>query len=222
MFSASASSCTNGRTGTHPFAADTIFSTTARIVGHVPRPMDAIDARIPVHAARVVERCLQKAPEHRFTNAGEIAAELDRDDPLVAPVTRAARWWRIHQVASVVLYATACVFSWQFNDWEGVEVTRAAFFMLGVLATAGGVMRGHLLFTERTRGTLVHKEQRRTRRPLMMLDLVFGAVFFLDALQLESMRVLPAVVAMALALAIALSTVLIEPATTSAAFDSAS
>jgi len=83
-------------------------------------------------------------------------------------------------------------------------------------------MRGHLLFTERTRGTLVHKEQRRTRRPLMMLDLVFGAVFFLDALQLESMRVLPAVVAMALALAIALSTVLIEPATTSAAFDSAS
>ena len=117
------------------------------------------------------------------------------------------------------MYAIACVLSFLFNDWEGLERTRAAFFVLGLLATAGGVMRGHLLFTERTRGAGVHVEQRRTRRPLMGLDLAFGAVFFLDALQLEPTRVIAAVVAMALALAIAMSAVLIEPATTSAAFE---
>jgi len=205
-------------TGTHPFAGETVLATTARIASHTPPSLDVIDPGIPATVARAVERCLSKSPADRFANASELAAALERAHA-PAPVTRAARWWRVHQGASVALYAAASVFGFVFNDWEGLETTRAAFFVLGVLATAGSVMRGHLLFTERTHGARVLVEQRRTRRPLMALDVVLGATLFLDALGLESMRVIPAVVAMGLALAIAMSAILIEPVTTSAAFD---
>jgi len=207
-------------TGTHPFAAGTVLATTARIAGHTPPALDVINPRIPAPVARAVEKCLNKAPADRFASAGELAAALERTHA-PAPATRVARWWRVHQAISIALYAAASVFGFVFNDWEGLETTRAAFFVLGVLATAGSVMRGHLLFTDRTHGSRVLVEQQRTRRPLMALDVVLGATLFLDALGLESMRVIPAVVAMGLALAIAMSAILIEPVTTSAAFDSA-
>jgi hypothetical protein len=82
------------------------------------------------------------------------------------------------------------------------------------------VVRGHLLFTERTRPFGVREEQLRVRRTLMVVDLTFGAILFLDALQLGASRLLAAVLVIALALAIALSAVLIEPATAAGAFDS--
>ncbi len=203
----------------HPFAGETVLATTARIAGYTPPPLDVIDPRIPATVARAVEKCLSKSPADRFANAGELGVALERTHA-PAPAARVARWWRVHQAASIGLYAAASVFGFVFNDWQGLETTRAAFFVLGVLATAGSVMRGHLLFTDRTHGSRVLVEQRRTRRPLMVLDIALGATLFLDALGLESTRVIAAVTAMGLALAIAMAAILIEPVTTAAAFDS--
>jgi hypothetical protein len=52
----------------------------------------------------------------------------------------------------------------------------------------------------------------------MLLDLIVGGLLFADGVILAGTRALPAVLTIGLALGIALASVVLEPATTSAAF----
>ena len=60
---------------------------------------------------------------------------------------------------------------------------------------------------------LMYDELRR-----LLLDLLTSVLLFADAALTASVRALPAVVALSLALGIALSSIVLEPATTAAAF----
>jgi hypothetical protein len=74
------------------------------------------------------------------------------------------------------------------------------------------------VFTEwMNRGRLT-EERRRTARALTAVDLLTAAGLFVEALAVAPERPLYAVLMIALALGIALAAVLMEPATTAAAF----
>ena len=88
----------------------------------------------------------------------------------------------------------------------------------GIAATIGGVLRGHLVFTERVNRRHLAAERRRTRRATLLVDLLFAALLFTDAIIVAQIRALWGVLAMSLAIGVALAAVLLEPATTTAAF----
>ena len=170
----------------------------------------------PAGLSEVFARCLREVPAERFASGGEIADALDRAaDSAVSPH---ASWWRIHQLVIGLLYVAAATLAWQIKEWLETPITVALFLALGAGATIGGVLRGHLVFTERMNRRWLTWERRRTGRAMLLLDLLMCAMLFVDGVLIASHRALPAVGALSLALGIVLAALVLEPATTTAAF----
>jgi hypothetical protein len=108
--------------------------------------------------------------------------------------------------------------AWQIKDWGETPVTVAIFLALGAVSTIGGVLRGHLVFTELMNRPLLSLERRRMARAIKLLDVLAAVLLFSDGVILAGTRALPAVFTIALALGIALASMVLEPATTWAAF----
>lgn len=64
-------------TGRPPFRAPSPMAVLHRICHEAHRPVDEVNADIPVELAEVVEQLLSKKPEQRFPNAKAVAARLD-------------------------------------------------------------------------------------------------------------------------------------------------
>ena len=207
-------------TATHPFGGPTLLATTARILDHDPEPLEVRRPDLAPLLASVVERCLRKAPADRFASAIDVAAALEGEATLRRHPARRP-WWRIHQCASVAVYLIACATAWQIKEWNGSATSRWGFLILGVLATLSGIMRSHLLFTERMHADRLTEERRRLRAWLLVADLVMALLLFADAVHVSMDRPLAAALTMGLAAGIAAAVAVIEPATVAATFGSA-
>ena len=97
-------------------------------------------------------------------------------------------------------------------------MTIGLFLALCAVSTICGVLRGHLVFTELMNRSHLAVERRRTSRALLLLDLLAAALLLADGIIVAATRALPAVLTIALALGIALASIVLEPATTAAAF----
>jgi serine/threonine protein kinase len=203
--------------GAHPFAASTALATVARVLESDARPL-VTRADVPSRVADVIARCLRKVPADRFGSAAELLGALDTADADPAAPDPHATWWRVHQIVIAVLYIAGATLTWQIKEWVETPVTVAIFLALGAAATIGGVLRGHLVFTALMNHAQLTIERRRTRRATRLLDLLTAVLLFGDASIVATTRALPAVFALALALGIALASVVLEPATTAAAF----
>jgi hypothetical protein len=183
--------------GSHPFASG------------APKTIPAIGA--------IVSRCLKQSPDERFATAGEIAAALE--GAAVATVGRSTTtWWRVHQLVIIALYFAASVVAWQIKAWIETPVTLAIFIALGAAATVGGVFRGHLVFTERMNRAYLAAERARAQRATRTVDLLASLLLMVDGVIVASFRALPSVLTVSLAVGITLAALVLEPATTKAAF----
>ncbi len=63
-------------TGVVPFQAESITQLCVMVLQQEPVPPSLMQHGLPVEFDRVVMRCLQKAPAHRYANVAELAAEL--------------------------------------------------------------------------------------------------------------------------------------------------
>jgi serine/threonine protein kinase len=204
--------------GVHPFIAGTELATVARVLGTDPSPLGARCPEVPAPVIAVIARCLRKAPAERFGSAIELVGALDTVGTVSGAPGAHTTSWRVHQIVIVVLYAIASTWSWQVKDWMETPVTVTIFLTVGALSTICGVLRGHLVFTEMMNRPNLTAERRRITRPTMVLDLLMAILIFVDGAILAGTRALPAVLTIALALGIALAAVVLEPATTAAAF----
>ena len=106
---------------------------------------------VPAALADVIERCLRKAPAERFASARR-AGRRARCASATRPRRRSAHatWWRVHQIVVIVLYIVAAALGVadQGVDRDAGDRRRCSS-PLGAGATIGGVLRGHLVFTER-------------------------------------------------------------------------
>jgi hypothetical protein len=109
------------------------------------------------------------------------------------------------------------VLAWQVKEWlPGVATT--VFFAASIAATVGGLFRGHLLFVERFHRSGLTAERRRARGVTLVTDLGLALALALDGALLSSQRPLPAVLTGALGIGLALTRLVVEPATTAASF----
>jgi hypothetical protein len=198
--------------GMHPFAA------AARVGG--AEPGSPAEFRALSESVRaVLDRCLKVSPSDRFGSGAELAAALTHEPSTVDHVEAAARWWRTHQLIIIVLYFLASTVAW-FMKAELGALALANFGLIGLASTAGGVLRGHLLFVQRMHpAAALSAERRRTTTVTVLIDVVIAAALVLDSVLLSATRPLAAVLVAGLAVGIVLAKLVVEPSTTAAAFD---
>ena len=201
--------------GQHPFAAATPLATIARVLESEARPLDVQCPHVPGAVLECVERCLQKAADQRFRSAVDIAVALERADETNAPQA-GSMWWRIHQLVIMAVYIGVASLGWQIKEWVRMPATVSLFIALGVGAAIGGVLRGHLIFTEHINRRNLGGERRRAAPALIVVDVLMAMALVADATML-TVWPLTAMLTMALGVAMVLAAVVLEPATTRAA-----
>lgn len=202
--------------GVHPFEADTPLARVARVLESDARPLTARCPQLSIALAEVIARCLRKPPLDRFQSAAEIVGALDQaGSGLAAPAH--GTWWRAHQSVIIALYLGSAALGWVLKEWIEIPTTISAFIALGIGATIGCVLRGHMIFTERMNTAMLILERRRTARALIAVDLAMAAALTLDGVLFAAWP-LTSVLTISLALGIALAATVLEPATTRAAF----
>jgi hypothetical protein len=205
--------------GVHPFEAATPLAMVARMLESEARPLADRCPHVPAAVVECVERCLRKAPAERFGSAADIVRALEHAGESMA--SRAgSMWWRVHQLVIIGLYLAAASLAWQIKEWIEVPTTVSLFIALGVGAAIGGVLRGHLVFTEQVNRKNLGHERRRASTALMIVDILIALVLVADGAMLAAWP-LTAVLTMGLGIGIALAAVVLEPATTKAALGDA-
>jgi hypothetical protein len=204
--------------GAHPFEAGTSLALLARVLESDARPILSRCPGIGPSVAAVIDRCLRKSPSDRFPSGVEMVAAL-ADGATASPTSgRADRLWVTHQLTVIALYILASTIAWRIKEFFGTPGSLWLFVALGIGSAIAGIIRGHLVFTQRLNTVRIGDERRRTDRVTTIVDLLIAACLFGDGLLLGPVRPLFAVLTIALAIGIALARVLMEPATAAAAF----
>src|SRR5262249_11874460 len=201
-------------TGVHPFQGASPLATLARVVDSHPESL-ALRAEVPRTLAEIVARCLRKAPSDRFQSAADLLDAFQQHSVTPGP----SMWWRVHQVAAMILYVVATTRAWQIKEWLRPDrMALWAFIFMGIAASVGGIVRGHLIFTDAMNHARLPAEMRRTRRAVLSADVLMALTLAADALLLATIQPLASVLTFLIAAGIALAAILMEPATTSAVF----
>ena len=186
---------------------------------------------------RIVAKCLRKDPVDRYESTLDLVADLEQLESELAQLRQRAldrsgsrsaaalggglsAWWLTHQIIVVGLYVVAAWLGWQIKEWVKVPVTVSVFIGLGAGAATGGVLRGHLVFTEYLNRRNLPTERRRVARALVVVDVLMGSALVVDAVMLAAWP-LTAVLTIALGIGIALAALVLEPATTKATLEDA-
>jgi hypothetical protein len=209
-------------TRANPFAADTAAATIANVLEREPPP-------IPGPVGDVLRRALAKDPAARFATADAlrdalVAVRSERRSG-AAPAATASiparpvvSWWQFHQVATTVAYVALVIGLWAIRDWmpppAGVVVVLAG---LGA-ALGASALRLHLLFTIRWYPDEWAAQLRQSRPWIRTADIVLAAALLLAVALTMTAHDRIAAVFVAAAVAVVVSSAIIEPATTRAAF----
>ena len=187
----------------------------ARVLDSPPDPL-ANYTGVPPWLSDVIDRCLKKQPQDRFSTASDLLHAFEH--PVAPPRLQTPRstWWRTHQVVAIVLYTIATARGWQIKEWlkDQDSISLWVFIVMGIAASVGGIIRGHLVFTDVMNHSHLRNELLRTKNIRLLTDVLMAALLTIDALLLAPLWPLAAVLTIALATGIALAAVLMEPATT--------
>ena len=64
-------------TGRRPFSGDTSISVISSIVKDTPKPVTALNVRLPHELARIIRHALTKDPERRYQTAKDLRNDLE-------------------------------------------------------------------------------------------------------------------------------------------------
>ena len=120
----------------------------------------------------------------------------------------------------MAMYIVSTTMAWQIKESFAGPASLWIFVAMGIGSAISGIIRAHWLFTQQMNPGRLSDERRRAARLVTLVDLLIGLALFVDGLLFASIRPLYAMLTMALALGIALAALIMEPATTAAAFDS--
>jgi serine/threonine protein kinase len=224
-------------TGAHPFESASTPGMLARILADSPDPPPA-RSPIPPPLWKVIERSLQKDPAHRFPTTRDLIAALESaaDAPRASAPARddtervqrpasgreggsvsALRWWRFHQFAAALAYWSMVWPMWAIHRSLG---RAGLFFFFATLAAVvvAGNLRLHLWFSSRVYPEDLAARRADVGRWIRCADIAFAALLIMAGIALPAERVTWAAVLIAFGIGAAVAFIVIEPATTRAAF----
>ncbi|MBI2822130.1 MAG: serine/threonine protein kinase [Acidobacteria bacterium] len=224
-------------TGIHPFEGATPASTSVRILTSDPLPLRQQNPMVPAVLDQVVRKCLRKNPAERYQSTVDLLEDLQpqRTETVTdarqvssggeVPGRRLSTqawtpqwWWQFHQLCIVALYAVSGYTAWRmkaFMPW-GLFV----FFGLLLCSAVAAVLRGHLWFAAMFYPDLLARQRWQSRHWIRFLDRILAIALLAVAAATALSHASVAVLLVLLGVGIFLASVLIEPATASAAFGS--
>jgi predicted Ser/Thr protein kinase len=120
-------------TGSAPFQGETAAQVLTAVVNDEPRPVSRLNPAVPVVLEDTIRRCLEKAPEHRYSSAADVAqalqplfdfevlprnSEAARKQNQIAP-----RWWALAGILGL-LAGLAIYRSFDFRSALRLACTR--------------------------------------------------------------------------------------------------
>jgi len=209
-------------TGTQPFAADTPAATIAQVLEREPAPVAG-----PVGS--VIRRCLAKDPAARFGSAEALRDALAAAAPQPSGATDVSPpepprpvlgWWQFHQITTTVAYLALVVSLWAIRDWMPAPAGLLVVLVALAAALGSSALRWHLLFTVRWYPGEWAAQLRESRPWIRVADVVLAAVLLVAVALTMTAHNRVAAIFVAAAVAVIVSSAIIEPATTRAAFPS--
>jgi predicted Ser/Thr protein kinase len=225
--------------GSNPFMAQDDASTIARILQNEPAPLSDASPGYPSRLAgereldALLRTCLRKLPAERFDSVHHLVAALERVQTAgapAAPVTsgppalpsdaagRARWWWQFHQATVAVAYSALATSGWFGGVRIGAPTGRLLFIAGLVAAMVSVTLRLHLWFVVSSYPSEWLIEHKRSRRWVVMADALFALTLAATGLLLLTRHAPLAVLLIGASVAVWLSSAVIEPATTRAAF----
>jgi len=228
-------------TGRQPFGGADPISTITRVLNDEPERLST-RASVPAALDGIVNRCLRKRPDERYASTRDLLADLQRvqQELAVASAERggalptpyhfardahgsephALRWWQIHQVVAGVAPCLLLIALWQVQSWTPDALGDILFVASAAAAAALATLRLHLAFTSRFYPRELAAQRARGWPWILAGELLFIVMLLAGAgLIATGHRGFAALLAAA-GIALALSSAIIEPATTRAAFGS--
>jgi serine/threonine protein kinase len=222
--------------GSNPFRAETPIATMAKILESDPAPLSQ-RSHGPLSLDRIVEKCLPKDREQRYSSTPtlledlerartEMGSDLSEDETAVQhPQDRSfsqpslhSLWWVIHQVLVLALYGSMVFTLWKVQEWTLEAWTLLVFFGVFGCAAVNGTLRTHLLFTARFNPNFIHSELGRATPWLRRIDGLFAALLLLGAFAVAFDHQLLAAFLAGIAMGYLVVFLIVEPATTRARF----
>jgi predicted Ser/Thr protein kinase len=177
----------------------------------------------PASLDAVIARCLRSAPHERFASGLELLSALMASDATTLAAEKTSRgavwWWQFHQLAVAGFHAGLVGALWPARAWFSPAAGMALFYAALAIQTAAVTVRLHLWFTSRFDAEQLSSERSRVGRTLRILDATFQAVLLIAALGAVSADSPVAPLFFVAAVGSFLTSALIEPATSRAAFD---
>ena len=223
--------------GTNPFVARSITATMMRIVETGAPALSEARPGSPLELDRIVALCLRKDPLDRYASTQALADDLDRlsaeaspgrrtADPGAAEASHASGgggwtplgWWKFHQATVAATYVLMLYPVWRARVW--LSEPWSMIFLLWTLAcTAAAVsLRMHLLFMARFYIGDLAEQHAHTHGWIRLSDTGFSAGLLLAAIGIGGAHPEFAMLLVGVATAAMIGTLVIEPATTRAAF----
>jgi predicted Ser/Thr protein kinase len=186
-------------------------------------PLDPSSAHVSGSLAHVVERCLQPSPTRRFASATELLRALEHAGE-GGPTRRAASrwWWEFHQAVAALTYWLMVIPAWNARGLIGGAAGRAVFLVTLAAVIVAANLRLHLWFTSRFYPGELKWLRARVSRWIKGADWVFALSLVIGALLLGDEESPLAILLLAFGIGAAVAFLVIEPATTRAAFRSSS
>jgi hypothetical protein len=179
-------------------------------------PLHGPSPSAPTVFATVIARCLQTDPSARFASARELVTALEDAG---RPNEGSSRWWwEFHQAAAATFYAAMIYPAWLARQALGGQLGRALFILTLAAAIVSVTLRLHLWFTSRSSPDQLEWARRRHARWLLGADWAF--VLGVAAMGLLIGDSALGIALVAVAIGVAAAFLVIEPATTRAAFRS--
>ena len=180
---------------------------------------EMIAGQMPASIAPIVARCLERDPGSRYGSARELLNALERSVATgSAPRNTARWWWEFHQGTVALVYWLMVIPAWIARGVIG-GLTGRAFFILTLAAViVAANLRLHLWFTSRFYSTELRWLRARVTRWIHAADWLFGATLIAGGLMVWDGGSPLAILLLAFGLGAAVAFLVIEPATTRAAF----
>lgn len=179
---------------------------------------------IPSRFRAIIETCVRLQPEARYASGRELLSALTGGSPaLEQPTTPAGVgsplwWWEFHQAATAVVYWLMTWPSWTARQIIGGPIGRALFIATLIAVIVSTNLRLHLWFTSRFYPGELRWARRRGGTWVRAADWLFVVSLTVSGVMVGEDRSPVAIVLIAVAVGAAIAFLVIERATTRAAF----
>jgi predicted Ser/Thr protein kinase len=172
------------------------------------------------HLESIVKQCLAASPADRLQSGAALVAALEAGPGGSAgtPPHSPLWWWQFHQLAIAAFHALLLIGVWLARGWLDRPWRSLAFYGAIGAATADVTMRLNLRFASRVYPATLASQRARVARAIIAVDVSYALILFGLAAAGAGVQDELAAVLLGGAIVSLVSLLLIEPATTRAAF----